>query len=88
MSAKLYKADAPRLLKIAEMVDQEALSWLEGFAATTPQGQYVWNGEWPEQHARHIRLQSAAEFLRKLASRADSATDGKVEQSLEEHPIK
>jgi hypothetical protein len=64
----LGSADIKRLGAIAALLDAEAGSWKEGFAGWV-KGQWVWDGEYPEIHARVIRLESAAHFLRRTQRR-------------------
>lgn len=65
----ISSSDAERMLRIADLVDDEALSWLQGFARNYGGGKYEWDASYPDQHARYIRLQSASSFLRTLAKR-------------------
>lgn len=74
-AARLYKGDVERLNRIADAIDEEALSWQQGFAASYGDGKYVWDKEYPNEHARYIRLKSASEFIRGLAQRAQNGEE-------------
>ena len=62
-------AEVKRLATIAGLVDAEAQTWKEGFAAYKGDGQWDWTNEYPEIHARVVRLESAVAFLRKTQCR-------------------
>lgn len=74
-AARLYKGDAERLARIADAIDEEALAWLQGFAASYGDGKYVWDKDYKDEHARYIRLKSASEFIRGLAQRAQNGEE-------------
>lgn len=67
-SLALGTADIKRLGVIAQLIDSEAECWQQGFAARY-KDRWEWDGEYPEIHARFIRLQSAASFLRRTQCR-------------------
>lgn len=64
----ISKRDCERLDSIAKLMEKEAQSWREGFAGWDGK-EYVWTTEYPDIHARVIRLESAILFLLKLKSR-------------------
>lgn len=63
----LSKSERERLLRIASIVDGEAQTWREGFAAYDGE-RYTWpSKEYEWAHVRCVRLEQSAEFLRQLA---------------------
>lgn len=64
----LSQTDLDRLDSIVQLLEKEAQTWREGFAAWKD-GQYVWTHEYPEVHVRVIRLESAQLYLLKLKAK-------------------
>ena len=60
--------DIARLKAAAEQLDAEAESWLQGFAAYI-NGEWRWNGDYPDQELRVMRLQNSARWMRDIAGK-------------------
>lgn len=60
--------DKRQLLRIARLIDGEAQTWIEGFAAWTGK-EWRWTGNPDSEfaHVRYVKLQNASTFLRDCA---------------------
>lgn len=71
MKSQLSQSERDRLRRIADLIDRESLSWSASFAVGSDDG-LIWDDTdeyTKEAHARVIRLDSAAEFLRKISAK-------------------
>ncbi len=68
---KLSLAECARLERIAVMIDLEAQTWRDGFASFDGV-KWSWGSAEGWAHARFVKLENAADFLRSIARRPSS----------------
>lgn len=70
VSPDFLPSEVVRLPKIADLIEAEAVTWVDGFAVRNDDGSLTWpDAEYDYAHVRFIRLMSAARHLRKIAAR-------------------
>jgi hypothetical protein len=61
----LTAIDLANLERAAVQLEDEAESWEQGFAVWF-NGEWRWNGEYPDQELRVMRLRNSARFMRDI----------------------
>lgn len=68
-SKSFWKAESDLLKRSAELMENEAQTWAEGFATVQKDGTLYWEKNEHWAHVRHYRLIRTAQRLREMAAR-------------------